>query len=256
MAWNLGGRFNADSPVIAAHRGFSACYPENTLKAFEEAAKLGVDMVELDISMSADDVPMLYHDDNLENKSTPLTGSVTQYTRDELRQVRIGSKLGMEDQPIATLEEVCQLYCQYPDIVIDVDLKPGSGVDKTIKPVMEILAKYDFLERVIFNSIDGDITRYLHENTDFVVVGPPPMCYSFCVNQIPGKDGTYRTLDAVCVPTEMLTVEVANELRNLHKIVVSAPMRGENAVELAVKCGVEIALCDDPRPYLRHMGRL
>ena len=68
MAWKLSSKFGPEYPVIAAHRGFSACYPENTLKAFEEAAQLGIDMVELDISMSADGIPMLYHDDRLEAK--------------------------------------------------------------------------------------------------------------------------------------------------------------------------------------------
>lgn len=255
MAWKFGGKFSSEYPVIAAHRGFSACYPENTLKAFEEAAKLGVDMVELDISMSADGIPMLYHDNQLEAKSTPLAGSVTQYSREALRQVRIGAKMGMDDQPIATLEEFCQLYMHYPEIIVDVDLKPGSGVDGTYGPVMDILQRYGFLDRVIFNSVDGEITRYLRENTDFLIVGPP-MHYSSGVNQVPGVDGTYRTLDAVCVPTEMLTVEVAEELRSLRKIVVSAPMRGEAAADLALKCGVEIALCDDPRPLLKRLSRL
>ena len=71
-------------------------------------------MVELDISMSADGIPMLYHDDLLEKKSAPLAGNITGFTREELRQVRIGAKLGMEDQPLATLEEFCQLYNKSP----------------------------------------------------------------------------------------------------------------------------------------------
>lgn len=255
MAWKFEKPYSAQYPIIAGHRGFSLCYPENTLRAFEEAAKLGVDMVELDISMSADGIPMLYHDDLLEKKSAPLAGNITGFTREELRQVRIGAKLGMEDQPMATLEEFCQLYNKYPDIVVNVDLKPGSGVEGTVKPVMEILEKYGYMDRIFFNSLDGNITKHLHDNTEYLVVGPPEG-FAWGVNQVPGPEGTYATLDAVCIPTSELSMEAAEELRRLGKIVVSAPMADEAAAQKALEVGVEICVCDDPRPMLKLMGRL
>jgi glycerophosphoryl diester phosphodiesterase len=50
---------------VIAHRGFSAKYPENTLLAFREAIKAGAWMIETDIRLSADDVPMIFHDSRL-----------------------------------------------------------------------------------------------------------------------------------------------------------------------------------------------
>jgi glycerophosphoryl diester phosphodiesterase len=44
------------------HRGASAHAPENTLAAIRKAAELGAHMVELDVRMSADSVPVLAHD--------------------------------------------------------------------------------------------------------------------------------------------------------------------------------------------------
>jgi glycerophosphoryl diester phosphodiesterase len=255
MAYRIGEQFGIGRPVVAGHRGFSALYPENTLVAFEKAAQLGVDMVELDIAMSADGVPMLYHDYTLEEKSSPLTGSVQNHTCTQLKQVRIGAKLGMEDAPLATLEEFCDLYTQYPDIAVNVDLKPGCGVDTTVGPVLKVLKKYGYLERCIFNSLDGEITRYLHEQTDFITVGPPTG-FRWNVNHIPGVDGTYATLDAICVPMRDLTKETADYLRSIGKIVVCAPVVDEATSRRALDCGVMIALCDDPRPMLKLLGRL
>ncbi|MDO4546785.1 MAG: glycerophosphodiester phosphodiesterase [Clostridia bacterium] len=255
MPYRIGKQFGAGNPIVAAHRGFSACYPENTLIAFEKAAELGVDMVELDISMSSDGIPMLYHDDILEKKSSPLTGSVQDYTHEQLAKVQIGRKIGMEDAPVATLEEFCKLYSRYPDIAVDIDLKPGCGVDATIRPVMEILYAYGFEDRCIFNSLDGEITRYLHSNTGFLTVGPPND-FPGNVNHIPGINGTYATLDAVCMPTKLLNRENADALREMGKIVVSAPVPDEAAAKHALDCGVIIALCDDPRPMLKLLGRL
>lgn len=49
-------------PLVIAHRGASARAPENTLTAFEVAAQLGADGVELDVRRSADDVLVIHHD--------------------------------------------------------------------------------------------------------------------------------------------------------------------------------------------------
>lgn len=48
-------------PLIIAHRGYRACYPENTLCAF--AASLGrCGMIELDVRLSSDNVAVVFHD--------------------------------------------------------------------------------------------------------------------------------------------------------------------------------------------------
>ncbi len=50
---------------IIAHRGYSASFPENTLLAFQEAIKAGAWMIETDVRLSADEVPMIFHDSSL-----------------------------------------------------------------------------------------------------------------------------------------------------------------------------------------------
>lgn len=48
-----------------AHRGARAYAPENTLPAFEKAAQMGCQMVELDVHLSSDDHLVVHHDDDL-----------------------------------------------------------------------------------------------------------------------------------------------------------------------------------------------
>jgi len=47
---------------LQAHRGGRGLHPENTLTAFEAAARLGVNTLELDIGITADGVPVVSHD--------------------------------------------------------------------------------------------------------------------------------------------------------------------------------------------------
>lgn len=59
-------RIAADRVLVIAHRGDSRQAPENTLPAFESAQRLGVDFVELDYLHTADDVPVVFHDECLD----------------------------------------------------------------------------------------------------------------------------------------------------------------------------------------------
>ena len=52
-------------PRRFAHRGVAQAAPENTLGAFEAAAALGLEGIELDIRLSRDGVPVVIHDANL-----------------------------------------------------------------------------------------------------------------------------------------------------------------------------------------------
>ena len=53
-------------PLVIAHRGYSAVVPENSLAAVDAARALGVDFIEVDTSTSADGVPVILHDPDLD----------------------------------------------------------------------------------------------------------------------------------------------------------------------------------------------
>jgi glycerophosphoryl diester phosphodiesterase len=52
----------AEHPLVVAHRGGALLMPENTFPAFDNAVRLGVDMLEFDMQMTADDKLIISHD--------------------------------------------------------------------------------------------------------------------------------------------------------------------------------------------------
>jgi Glycerophosphoryl diester phosphodiesterase len=80
-------------PQIWAHRGASMHAPENTLSAFRLALEMGADCLELDITPSADGVPMVIHDPNLE-RTTNGAGDVRQLSAAEIQKYDAGVKHG------------------------------------------------------------------------------------------------------------------------------------------------------------------
>jgi len=62
--------------IVIAHRGGALLRPENTVPAFRHAAEIGVDVLEFDMMMTADDKIAVHHDTNINpDFCTPDAGS-------------------------------------------------------------------------------------------------------------------------------------------------------------------------------------
>jgi glycerophosphoryl diester phosphodiesterase len=72
--------------VVTAHRGFSGEFPENTLLAFNEAVKIGVDCLEFDLRSTSDLTPIVLHDPTLD-RTTDGSGSPNDYSLSELKKL-------------------------------------------------------------------------------------------------------------------------------------------------------------------------
>ena len=58
----LKGMLDSGSPWVVAHRGDSRFCPENTMSAFRSAMEKGAEMIECDIHLSRDRIPLVIHD--------------------------------------------------------------------------------------------------------------------------------------------------------------------------------------------------
>lgn len=121
--------FDIGRPLIMAHRGESGNIPENTILALEAAVKIGVDVLESDIRFTKDDIPILFHDDDIE-RTTGVSGSVRDKTLDELLQIDLGytftTDIGQtypyrgKGLKVVTLAEALE---RFPDTILNLDIK-------------------------------------------------------------------------------------------------------------------------------------
>ncbi len=107
---------------ICAHRGAMQTHPENTIAAFKEAIRLGVQMIEFDVQLTKDDKLVIMHDAKVDS-TTNGSGRVRRLTLDEIRNLDAGSwkseKYAGEKAP--TLKEVLQIMP--PTIWLNIHLK-------------------------------------------------------------------------------------------------------------------------------------
>ena len=109
---------------VVAHRGASWDRPENTLSAFAGAVQQGCDAIELDVQLSRDGVPVVYHDRTLVRAGGGRRRVAALDVR-ELRTLDAGYRL--EDtrrrHRIPYLTEVLDRYADSVPLLIEVKLR-------------------------------------------------------------------------------------------------------------------------------------
>jgi glycerophosphoryl diester phosphodiesterase len=134
-------------PTLIAHRGWPSRYPENSRQGIEAALKAGACMVEFDVQVSKDGVPVVIHDDNL--RRTSGTGlCVTESTFEEIRRyevsepVRFGTAFAGVRVP--TLAEIVEIIARWPRATAFVEIKRASlrrfGLPAVLDAVSPVLA--------------------------------------------------------------------------------------------------------------------
>jgi glycerophosphoryl diester phosphodiesterase len=117
------GEFH-DGCLVVAHRGASALEPENTLVAMESAARAGADVVELDVRVTSDDVPVILHDPDVA-ATTDGTGYVHGLTLDQVKRLDASGGRGPR-QEIPTLAEALDLLSDH-DAAANLEVKNMPG---------------------------------------------------------------------------------------------------------------------------------
>jgi len=146
---------------LFAHRGASACAPENTLESFRLARRQGAPYLEMDVHLTADDEPVIIHDNSV-SRTTGRRGRVENMSSAELRQLDAGHKFSTDygrtfpyrdkGVTIPTLDEVLE---SFPGTGITLELKRTKGSIERI--VSERLHRHGATDRVIVASHEHDV---------------------------------------------------------------------------------------------------
>lgn len=100
---------NLEEVLVVAHRGDWRYAPENSLAAIENAIKMGVDIVELDVAKTKDGKLILMHDNKID-RTTTGKGRVDEWTLDSLKTLKLRNGCNIKTKhTVPTLEEALLL---------------------------------------------------------------------------------------------------------------------------------------------------
>lgn len=141
-------------PKIIGHRGASTYAPENTLEAIHTAADLGAEWVELDVKLTKDGVPIIFHDDTLD-RTTNGSGRVADMTYDEIKELDAGSWFGESfiGAKIPTLEQAVDVLIER-GLGLNLEIKPCPGREKETAEVAldELSQIWDDHDKILISS--------------------------------------------------------------------------------------------------------
>lgn len=130
-------------PDLVAHRGWTARFPENTLEALEAAIGAGARFVEVDVQLSSDGRPVLFHDRTL-SRMCGVHGAVHERALADLLALSCGERGRFGDRfesvHIAELSGLVELLASHSDVFAFVEIK---------RLAIERFGSADVLDRVL-----------------------------------------------------------------------------------------------------------
>ena len=157
---------------IIAHRGFSAIAPENTLAAFELAIARGADSIEFDIQLSADSVPVIFHDATLE-RITGVSSKVRDKNLSQLQTLDAGKWFSDEfsGQKIPTLKEALSIL-KNVDKFLYFDVKPHcEWSDAEVADFVNTLNNARIKEKCVITSFSDGFLGQVRRLSDGLAIG-------------------------------------------------------------------------------------
>jgi glycerophosphoryl diester phosphodiesterase len=154
--------YYADRPevMVIAHQGGNHLWPDNTLFAFQNALDLGVDVLEMDLHITSDDVLVIIHDETVD-RTTNGSGAVEEMTLAELKALDAahnwtrdeGATYPHRGQGISvpTLEEVFQAF---PGQRMTIEIKKTER--SMAAPFCAMIRKHNMQERVLVASFHDE----------------------------------------------------------------------------------------------------
>ena len=154
---------------LIAHRGLPQRFPENTLQGLQAAVDCGARWLEIDVQLTADQTPILYHDDQADRVSG-ISQSVMETSLGDLQRYgaycpdQFGARF--RGLPVSTLRQLMHQVNEWPQAKLFVEIKKHSiihfGADVVSERVLADLAELIEPDRIaaVISFHDGILQRF------------------------------------------------------------------------------------------------
>lgn len=210
------------NPMVIAHRGGAQESTENTIGAFQRAAKIGADGIETDLRLTRDGVVVVYHDEYFgrveglpERQRTRLISDLTYSEVTAQTLIPVGDDNGSRRVP--TLNE---LLGNVKSVLLNIELKRCARFEELVNKTIAALKRFPELDRIVLETPDLETAHKVRD-----AIGPRLKLH---IN--PGYDDS--------VPYSQALERVLKF--KPHSVSVSFKKLSWEIVELAHKAGVEV----------------
>ena len=157
--------FDQPKVLVIAHRGGRGLWPEETLYAFQHAADMGADVLDMDIRSTRDSVLVMIHDDTVD-RTTDGAGPVEGFTLAALKALDAGYRwtddngghFSFRGRGI-TIPTLAEVFAAFPDARMNIEIKPDRA-DVAVA-LGRMLREHGKAEQVIVCSLHNEVMQEL-----------------------------------------------------------------------------------------------
>ncbi|MGM0928267.1 MAG: glycerophosphodiester phosphodiesterase family protein [Actinomycetota bacterium] len=251
-----------EAPLLIGHRGAAGTAPENTVAAFKDGRASGADFFEIDVQLSADGVPFLFHDDtparttNVEEVFPERAGDpITSFTWDELQQLDAGSYFGAEfaGERIPHLDDAAKVATLNTGVYIEIKSPKNSpGIEQLVADELRTDAKWKKLvaaDKIQVLSFDEA------SNRTFARIAPEIMLQQLS-STVPGPavlESWAGFADSVGTNYRTLTAQNVADAKAAGLVIGVYTANSPEAVQQSIDLGVDAVTGDFPIQTARYL---
>lgn len=158
--------FDVPRPVVIGHRGAAGTHPENTLASFAAALEQGAGILESDVHVTRDGVPILLHDPDVERVSEGA-GLASALDYDAIARLDAGFRFRDADggfphrgqgHRIPSLEAAFEAF---PDTRFNLEIKTPDPA--AIEATLDLIEHFERAERTLIVGGEDEVMKPLRE---------------------------------------------------------------------------------------------
>lgn len=238
----------AHSPTLIAHRGNTVAAPENSLKSIVAAGKSNMDYAEIDVRLTSDGKPVLFHDRKTGRlSSNGINRTINKLTYRQLERMMMGSN--GSGYTVPSLGQAIVAARQSKKLGLLLDLKTDDRhALKLVRAVAKEIERYDFSDRVMLMATSRraiNIVRTQH----------PTWRVGWCLSGQANRVSWCQNMDFVVIRSDEATQDFMDKAKSYDvDVYVGGVSSGEDAVRVLQLgasgilgddvCGVEPAISD------------
>jgi len=253
-------------PLVMAHRGGRALWPENTLYAFEHAAEMGVDVLEMDIHTTADGALVVMHDDTVD-RTTNGSGPILSFTLDELKSLDAGYTWSADDGQTfpyrgqgISVPMVEEIFAAFPGVPLNIEIKQQEP--SMVASFCQLIRDYDLADQVLVASFHETTMAEFRQDCPEVATSTGTMetVSLFIRSKLLLEDTYGPPADATQVPEyrsglHVLTRRFVDAAHNRNLEVHAWTINEEDDMQRMISLGVDGIITDYPDRLLSLLDR-
>lgn len=238
---------------VVAHRGGSLLAPENTLAAFKNALRLGVDRIELDVQQTKDKVTVVIHDSRI-NRTTTGKGTIGKLAFAQLRTYDAGIKFSEQyaGEKVPTLDEVLSLVNGQCTLLIEIK-NPDNIYSGIENDVVGLIQKHQAHSWCVVQSFSYQSVSKVHELDSKIKT--VLLFAKLILKKLSNKHADISFISEISIFHEFANKKTIDFIHGLNKKVFVWTVNTPKQMKKMIKNGVDGIISDDPKTLMELVGK-